>query len=193
MWRRRTRGQLDKCAEAAALRAAFPEELGNDYSAEEMEGQVIDHAPPPPDVDEPKAPRTTGNRALRDKLARRLAPEEPTEAEIEVRGILKEDPAPPPDSPREDGDVADDVPPSPSEGDTTIPMILPARLKRGWDWPGYATELIEAAHRLPSDQVGQFRIMNASQMNNLRISHKEEWDRVQQALADHEPEGVLPE
>lgn len=31
MWRKRPRGQLDKCAEAAALRAAFPEEIGNDY------------------------------------------------------------------------------------------------------------------------------------------------------------------
>lgn len=42
MWRKRPRGQLEKCAEAAALRAAFPEELGGEYSAEEMEGQVID-------------------------------------------------------------------------------------------------------------------------------------------------------
>lgn len=38
MWTKRPRGQLEKCAEAAALRRAFPEELGNEYSAEEMEG-----------------------------------------------------------------------------------------------------------------------------------------------------------
>lgn len=31
IWQKRPRGQLDKCAEAAALRAAFPEEIGNDY------------------------------------------------------------------------------------------------------------------------------------------------------------------
>ena len=31
MWARRPRGMIDKCAEAAALRAAFPEEIGNDY------------------------------------------------------------------------------------------------------------------------------------------------------------------
>lgn len=42
MWAKRPNGQLEKCAEAAALRAAFPEELGNEYSAEEMEGKVID-------------------------------------------------------------------------------------------------------------------------------------------------------
>ena len=35
MWRRRKVGQLQKCAEAAALRAAFPEELGGELSAEE--------------------------------------------------------------------------------------------------------------------------------------------------------------
>lgn len=39
MWTRRARGQLAKCCEAAALRFTFPEELGNDYAAEEMEGQ----------------------------------------------------------------------------------------------------------------------------------------------------------
>jgi phage recombination protein Bet len=43
MWAKRPRGQLDKCVEAAALRKAFPEELGNTYAAEEMEGRTIDH------------------------------------------------------------------------------------------------------------------------------------------------------
>lgn len=45
MWGDRRSGQLEKCAEAAALRAAFPEELGNQYTAEEMHGRVIDGAP----------------------------------------------------------------------------------------------------------------------------------------------------
>ncbi len=40
MWRKRPYGQLDKCVEAAALRLAFPEEVGNEYAAEEMEGKV---------------------------------------------------------------------------------------------------------------------------------------------------------
>jgi phage recombination protein Bet len=47
-WRRRPRGQLEKCAEAAALRAAFPEEIGNDYTDDEMQGQIIEHAPVAP-------------------------------------------------------------------------------------------------------------------------------------------------
>lgn len=42
MWKSRRNGQLEKCAEAAALRAAFPEELGGEYTAEEMHGRVIE-------------------------------------------------------------------------------------------------------------------------------------------------------
>lgn len=57
MWAKRPSGQLEKCAEAAALRCAFPEEIGNDLTAEEMEGQVIlDHAR---DVTPPAIPATT--------------------------------------------------------------------------------------------------------------------------------------
>jgi len=40
MWIKRPRGQLLKCAKAASLRAAFPEEA--DYTAEEMAGKVIE-------------------------------------------------------------------------------------------------------------------------------------------------------
>lgn len=42
MWEQRSEGQLEKCAEAAALRKAFPEEVGNMLAAEEMEGRRID-------------------------------------------------------------------------------------------------------------------------------------------------------
>lgn len=58
VWRRRVFGQIEKCCEAAALRRAFPEELGNEYAAEEMAGRelvddsvafaVIPEAPRPP-------------------------------------------------------------------------------------------------------------------------------------------------
>ncbi len=44
MWQGRPHGQLEKCAEAAALRRAFPEELGSDYSIDEI-GAFTTHAP----------------------------------------------------------------------------------------------------------------------------------------------------
>lgn len=42
MWRKRPFGQLEKCAEALALRKAFPEAVGAQPTAEEMEGRIID-------------------------------------------------------------------------------------------------------------------------------------------------------
>lgn len=42
MWSKRTRGQLKKCAEAQALRMAFPEAVGANPTAEEMEGRYVD-------------------------------------------------------------------------------------------------------------------------------------------------------
>lgn len=42
MWQSRPEGQIKKCAEAAALRKAFPEELGNQLTAEEMEGRRVE-------------------------------------------------------------------------------------------------------------------------------------------------------
>lgn len=41
MWKRRPFGQLAKCAEAQALRMAFPETVGSAPTAEEMEGKTI--------------------------------------------------------------------------------------------------------------------------------------------------------
>lgn len=50
---------LEKVAEAAALRKAFPEELGNELSAEEMEGREVPEASGPIIDQEPQKPRPT--------------------------------------------------------------------------------------------------------------------------------------
>ncbi len=44
MWQKRASGQLEKCAEAGALRRAFPEELGEEFTLEEV-GAFQTHAP----------------------------------------------------------------------------------------------------------------------------------------------------
>lgn len=48
MWEKRAYGQLAKCAEAQALRKAFPDVVGQDYTKEEMEGKHHQ------EIDEPK-------------------------------------------------------------------------------------------------------------------------------------------
>lgn len=77
MWSRRPYGQLAKCAEAGALRKAFPEELGGQYFQEEMEGRRLDddlELPEPIEgssatTDKPVA--ATRTASVKQKLAQR--------------------------------------------------------------------------------------------------------------------------
>lgn len=62
MWTRRPYGQIAKCAEAQALRKAFPEMIGSQPTADEMEGKEIDITAEgqtlPPDPPPPPPPPT---------------------------------------------------------------------------------------------------------------------------------------
>lgn len=69
MWKKRPRGQLAKCAEAEALREAFPEEIGGEYSAEEMSGQMRDITPIDPGPADPRPAR----RDYEDRKAEAMA------------------------------------------------------------------------------------------------------------------------
>jgi phage recombination protein Bet len=69
MWSNRPVGQLEKCAEAGALRRAFPEEIGNALTAEEMEGQhALDgaaHAAESRNASRPRVPERNANLSRR--------------------------------------------------------------------------------------------------------------------------------
>jgi hypothetical protein len=83
MWETRPRGQIDKCAEAAALRCAFPEECGGEFIPEEVQ-----HIPADQVTRIAQANRT---EALEDKLAayeEKLVTEPIAKATATAPGIL---------------------------------------------------------------------------------------------------------
>lgn len=57
MWRKRPFGQIEKCAEALALRKAFPEAIGAHQTYEEMDGKLLgsDELPARQDGDMPRS------------------------------------------------------------------------------------------------------------------------------------------
>ena len=89
MWSNRPIGQLEKCAEAGALRRAFPEEIGNALTAEEMEGQhTLDGAAQTPEKPKPEGvtPPTAGReRKPLPPLVSQPPPTAPSSAELPAR------------------------------------------------------------------------------------------------------------
>lgn len=110
MWESRPEGQLEKCAEAAALRRAFPEEIGSDLTAEEMIGKNINDISgdvPHVDVDPAAAARDVSPPR---EIAKPAEPAEPAGgAEIEAGEARDGEPpprqakAPPKDDPISSG------------------------------------------------------------------------------------------
>lgn len=95
MWKKRPIGQLVKCAEAAALRAGFPEEIGNTYSAEEMWGQVVDHVPtdatrPPRPQRQQYIEQPAGDVAQSPPPPAAQAPSEPILDVVDADGTITE-------------------------------------------------------------------------------------------------------
>lgn len=151
MWAKRPRGQLEKCAEAAALRRAFPEEIGNEYAAEEVEGQAFGGV------------RDVTTRQAPNLAARLSAPSDaPREgftsihgAEANVEASTDFDAASP--SEFASNQPASDAPPSSDAGDTFPGDVLPAGETEAAspdalsDGPGLAVDVIAWADKLIDD------------------------------------------
>lgn len=103
MWKKRPMGQLLKCAEAAALRAAFPE-VGGEPTAEEMEGRVIGDAVDvtPPPAAAPAKPPTSRLEGLKTAVGIQPAVEVKPEPVIDVKPEPAQAKAPPPEPAEEE-------------------------------------------------------------------------------------------
>lgn len=104
MWRDRRSGQLEKCAEAASLRAAFPEELGGEMTAEEMHGRVIDGAPSGATAAAAETGEMTPPRPKQSEFERKFAEQE--------RGAPSQGKPSPADKKSDVGDGRPEPPPS---------------------------------------------------------------------------------
>lgn len=101
MWQRRPRGQLEKCAEAAALRRAFAEEIGNELTVDEASADMP-AAPSVPLVDADTSPAAEPEPVAADeqnttprRRSRRAAEPEVPAAPAEVPTARSDEPAPP--------------------------------------------------------------------------------------------------
>jgi len=116
MWARRPFDQFEKVVEAAALRCAFPEEIGNDYAAEEMDGKVIDAPTTSAAETRQETPTQQQSRTVQEVVPLQPVEEMPPDAGDPVadRGEPIEA-EPPRDDPREEAPPVGDDPQQPSD------------------------------------------------------------------------------
>lgn len=140
-WARAPYQMLEKCAEAAALRKAFPEEMGADLTAEEMEGKPTDHhgaaqqwaSEPAIDGTAEKAPPVSVavDKARAEAPARELTPPQSPSSAQGATTAPAQDPRPAPAAAAKAAKAAppveDSAPPADENGD---PLEIPAALDR---------------------------------------------------------------
>ena len=176
-WRRAPFQMLEKCAEAAALRRAFPEELGDEHSHEES-GAITR------DVSLPEAQPTAGTWG-KDALRERLGMTAPDETE----DLLAAGEGPEASRASALGNEPDAAPPE--SVNQTLEIVPLTRIGRGkFDWPRYVNDYIAAGQRTPRELLGRWRGVNAALFDALRENDKEQWARANQALAEYEREAT---
>ena len=172
MWQTRPYGQLEKCAEAAALRRAFPEEIGDDHIQDEVGRVFKDVTPPAPTETRPtRAEAASGPSARPGEPAKAIEPNPDQQFKQVVNGtipdLLPSDPdfdevheaVPEPDRTTPQGHMPPipenmkrpATPPSaspplaaeaPQEADAPY-TITPRRKGKSYDWDSFATVLLD--------------------------------------------------
>jgi len=177
MWAKRPRGQLHKCAKAASLRAAFPEEIGNDYTADEMEGQVLLDAPAPAAPSLPRQPDPSKLLAAPTATA-----PDGTQYNAET-GEITDDPP------------ADDGP----QDDTLSPWWCELQEnEKGPLWKGWIATLLTAIGETKTHHdLIELQAANAGTLNMLRQVNgkgQAEYDKILTAIGTRRSSiGALPE
>lgn len=150
---------MEKCAEAAALRRAFPEEIGSEYAAEEMEGQT--YGAQTVSIVEPQTRRLHAGFEA-DALP---APEDP-DFEAETSDSASEQPASETPTLRSDaGDAFPGDAPTTSREDETAGPAEP----NGDEGTGSAVDVIAWAEKLIDD----LPFMRPEQIAHLERDRKE--------------------
>ena len=104
MWTRRPYAQLAKCAEAGALRKAFPEELGSTYVPEEVAGgEILDMGQADRVDPEDLTPRAVGETEKETAIDAEAAPDsfQQEYAKAETRKATEPKPEPAPSGPKQ--------------------------------------------------------------------------------------------
>jgi phage recombination protein Bet len=170
MWEVRSEGQLEKCAEAAALRKAFPEEVGNMLAAEEMEGRTLDN------LTEEQRQAASGERptlsnAL-DELAKGGAAQAAAEGEIIEQAAVEEGAAP--IAPAEE--LSEEPPPEDSPPKRSPRIELELALKKTINVRAVLTFLQEnatAIGALPEDERKLFDTAVLKHQDDLKKPSKD--------------------
>jgi phage recombination protein Bet len=128
-WAKRPTQMLEKCAEAGALRRAFPEELGEDWTVEEagsfigpagarhVDAEVTTTPPEPRRTDVEDATVATGAAAVSDRPAAEAGPAAASDGHRESPSVSDE----PSQSPKTSATTTDSAVGGPAAADSTTP------------------------------------------------------------------------